>query len=57
MPDVAGFLSYKDAQKRFQKKLSAGFLLDAVVTKMSANGRTCNVAADAAAISSAAVSA
>ena len=41
---VAGFLSFKDAKKRFgEKKLSVGRIVDVVASKLSSNGRTCNV--------------
>ncbi|CDO73457.1 hypothetical protein BN946_scf185013.g92 [Trametes cinnabarina] len=49
IPDVSGFLSFKDAQKGpfdTEKKLHVGRLLDVTVTKMSGNGRTCNVSVD-----------
>ncbi|KAI0361371.1 hypothetical protein OH77DRAFT_1468895 [Trametes cingulata] len=49
VPDVSGFLSFKDAQKGpfdSDKKLHIGRLLDVAVTKMSGNGRTCNVSVD-----------
>jgi rRNA biogenesis protein RRP5 len=44
VPEVASFLSFKDAKKRFgDSKLRVGKLLDVVVSKLSSNGRTCNV--------------
>ncbi|OSC99437.1 hypothetical protein PYCCODRAFT_1438226 [Trametes coccinea BRFM310] len=49
IPEVSGFLSFKDAQKGpFEKdrKLHVGRLLDVTVSKMSGNGRTCNVSVD-----------
>ncbi|KAH8099388.1 nucleic acid-binding protein [Cristinia sonorae] len=52
VPEVSGFLSFKDAQKRFERKLSVGVLLDTVVAKMAGNGRTCNVGVDASLLAS-----
>lgn len=45
LPDVSGFLSFKEASYDpwSQKKLGVGYLLDVCVLKMSGNGRTCNV--------------
>ncbi|KAF7799308.1 hypothetical protein EIP86_010540 [Pleurotus ostreatoroseus] len=46
VPEVAGFLSFKDAAKEsmIQKgQLRVGCLLDVSVLKMSGNGRTCTV--------------
>ncbi|KAI0046598.1 nucleic acid-binding protein [Auriscalpium vulgare] len=45
VPDVSGFLSFKDAQKVYQadSRLHVGRLLDVAVSKLSSNGRTCNV--------------
>ncbi|KZV74937.1 nucleic acid-binding protein [Peniophora sp. CONT] len=41
---VAGFLSFKDAKKRFgEDKLRVGRVIDVVASKLSSNGRTCNV--------------
>ncbi|TCD61307.1 rRNA bioproteinsis protein rrp5 [Steccherinum ochraceum] len=56
VPDVSGFLSFKDAKKLSEKKLSVGYLLSAVVTKMSGNGRTCNVGVETSALTSASLS-
>ncbi|RDB29525.1 rRNA biogenesis protein RRP5 [Hypsizygus marmoreus] len=59
VPDVAGFLSFKDAQKApiaENKKLYVGQVVDVTVTKMSSNGRTCNVSADPATFSSTSLS-
>ncbi|KAI0830546.1 U3 snoRNP-associated protein Rrp5 [Trametes gibbosa] len=47
--EVTGFLSFKDAQKGpfdGEKKLQVGRLLDVIVSKLSGNGRTCNVSVD-----------
>ncbi|KAG6911579.1 hypothetical protein DXG01_011882 [Tephrocybe rancida] len=54
LPDVSGFLSFKDAKKgRFEdRKLYVGQLLDVSVTKMSSNGRICNVIVDPATFAS-----
>lgn len=49
MSEVTGFLSFKDAQKGHfdeDKKLQVGRLLDVIVSKLSGNGRTCNVSVD-----------
>jgi rRNA biogenesis protein RRP5 len=46
IPDVSGFLSFKDHQKTregSEKKLQTGQVADVVVKKMSSNSRTCNV--------------
>ncbi|KAF8274016.1 nucleic acid-binding protein [Lactarius quietus] len=45
VPDVSGFLSFKDASKALgsSEKLSVGAIVDVSVLKMSSNGRTCNV--------------
>jgi rRNA biogenesis protein RRP5 len=46
VPDVSGFLSFKDLQKGpegNERRLQVGQLVDVVVKKMSSNGRTCNV--------------
>ena len=58
VPDVSGFLSFKDAQKGpfgDDKKLHVGRLLDVTVSKMSGNGRTCNVLVEERALRSASV--
>ncbi|EKM61289.1 uncharacterized protein PHACADRAFT_168722 [Phanerochaete carnosa HHB-10118-sp] len=43
--DILGFLTFKDAQRSRvgEMRLSIGHLLDVCVTKLSSNGRTCNV--------------
>ncbi|KAI0801037.1 hypothetical protein C8Q74DRAFT_1239986 [Fomes fomentarius] len=49
IPDVSGFLSFKDAQKGpfdCEQKLHVGRLLDVTISKLSGNGRTCNVSVD-----------
>ncbi|KAJ7900149.1 hypothetical protein B0H14DRAFT_2672489 [Mycena olivaceomarginata] len=49
IPDISGFLSFKDAKKgpfEAKTKLQLGRLLDVTVTSVSANGRTCNVSVD-----------
>ena len=49
IPDVSGFLSFKDADPLHQNrdiKLPIGALLDVTTTKVSANGRTCTVSGD-----------
>ncbi|KAH9898165.1 U3 snoRNP-associated protein Rrp5 [Cubamyces lactineus] len=54
--DVSGFLSFKEAQKGpfdGDKKLHVGRLLDVTVSKMSGNGRTCNVLVEERALRSA----
>jgi rRNA biogenesis protein RRP5 len=45
IPEVSGFLSFKDATKALQNssKLPVGGLVDVSVSKLSSNGRTCNV--------------
>ncbi|RPD57053.1 U3 snoRNP-associated protein Rrp5 [Lentinus tigrinus ALCF2SS1-6] len=56
IPDVSGFLSFKDAQKgpfKSDKKLHVGRLLDVAVSKMSGNGRTCTVSVDTKSVASA----
>ncbi|KAI0027317.1 nucleic acid-binding protein [Vararia minispora EC-137] len=54
--DVSGFLSFKDAKKRFgDAKLHIGRLLDVVVSKLSSNGRTCNVTASENALKTASI--
>ena len=49
MPDVSGFLSFKDAIKGpfdHNSKLHVGRLVDVSVSKMSGNGRICTVTVD-----------
>ncbi|KAL1677463.1 hypothetical protein EV122DRAFT_214020 [Schizophyllum commune] len=52
IPDVSGFLSFKDALSPStddeDAKLPVGSLVNATVLKLSKNGRTCNVTADPA---------
>jgi rRNA biogenesis protein RRP5 len=45
VPEVSGFLSFKDAKKALEssERLSVGAIVDVSVLKMSSNGRTCNV--------------
>jgi len=57
LSDVSGFLSFKDAQKVFEtSKLHIGRILDVSVTKLSSNGRTCNVSITPSKIRTASVS-
>ena len=43
--DVSGFLSFKDAKKALSSssKLPVGSIIDVSISKLSSNGRTCNV--------------
>ena len=45
IPDVSGFLSFKDAKKALgsPSNLPVGSIIDVSVSKLSSNGRTCNV--------------
>ncbi|GJE87565.1 U3 snoRNP-associated protein Rrp5 [Phanerochaete sordida] len=46
VPEISGFLSFKDAKQSphiGERRLTVGHLLDVCVTKLSSNGRTCNV--------------
>lgn len=46
VPDISGFLSFKDAKQSphlGERRLTVGHLLDVCITKLSSNGRTCNV--------------
>ena len=45
IPDVSGFLSFKDAKKALSgsSKLPVGSIIDVSISKLSSNGRTCNV--------------
>jgi rRNA biogenesis protein RRP5 len=45
VPEVSGFLSFKDAKKapESSERPSVGTIIDVSVLKMSSNGRTCNV--------------
>ncbi|KAF9460156.1 hypothetical protein BDZ94DRAFT_1266781 [Collybia nuda] len=57
---VSGFLSFKDTKLGSpviqKKKIYIGQLVDAVVTNMSSNGRTCNVIVDPSVFSSSSLS-
>jgi rRNA biogenesis protein RRP5 len=47
VPKVSGFLSFEDVKQQVgEGKLYVGQLLDVTVTKMSSNGRICNVSVD-----------
>ncbi|KAI0652084.1 hypothetical protein C8Q79DRAFT_76749 [Trametes meyenii] len=49
IPEVSGFLSFNDAKNgpfSQETKLHVGRLVDVVVSKLSGNGRTCNVLVD-----------
>ncbi len=45
IPDVSGFLSFKDAKKALESssKLHVGSIVDVSISKLSSNGRSCNV--------------
>ena len=45
IPDVSGFLSFKDAKKALSSssKLPVGSIIDVSISGLSGNGRTCNV--------------
>ncbi|KAH8992521.1 hypothetical protein EDB92DRAFT_1797257 [Lactarius akahatsu] len=45
IPEVSGFLSFKDAKKALEgsKRLTVGAIVDVSVLKMLSNRRTCNV--------------
>jgi len=45
VPEVSGFLSFKDAKKSLQSSSSllVGSIVDVSISKLSSNGRTCNV--------------
>jgi rRNA biogenesis protein RRP5 len=45
LPEVLGFLSFKDAKKSLQSSssLPVGSIVDISISKVSGNGRTCNV--------------
>ncbi|KAH8990141.1 nucleic acid-binding protein [Lactarius hatsudake] len=45
VPEVSGFLSFKDAKKALEgsERLAVGAIVDVSVLKMSSNERTCNV--------------
>jgi len=58
VPEVSGFLSFKDAKKGpFDKntRLHVGRILDVTIAGMMSNGRTCKVNIDSAAFSSSSV--
>ncbi|KAF5375185.1 hypothetical protein D9758_000459 [Tetrapyrgos nigripes] len=55
VPDVSGFLSFKDAKLRDNEKLLVGQLVDVTVTTLSKNGRMCNVSIDSELFSSSSV--
>ena len=42
IPDVSGFLSFKETRKIAEVKYQVGQLVDVYVTKLSSNRRTCN---------------
>ncbi|KAF9076092.1 hypothetical protein BDP27DRAFT_1313888 [Rhodocollybia butyracea] len=44
--DISGFLTFKDVKSNNSSKLRVGQLLDATVSSISKNGRTCNVVID-----------
>ncbi|KAI0308284.1 U3 snoRNP-associated protein Rrp5 [Multifurca ochricompacta] len=46
IPEVSGFLSFKETKKALEgsSKLPVGSIVDVSVSKLSSNGRTCNVA-------------
>jgi rRNA biogenesis protein RRP5 len=50
--DVSGFLSFKDAKKALESssKLAVGCVIDVSISKLSSNGRTCNVTISPASI-------
>lgn len=59
IPDVSGFLSFKDAKTlamEDDEKLPVGHLLDVCITKVSGNGRTVTVSVDPSVLESASVS-
>ncbi len=45
IPEVSGFLSFTDAKKSLQSSSSLliGSIVDVSISKLSSNGRTCNV--------------
>ncbi|KAI9444728.1 nucleic acid-binding protein [Lactarius indigo] len=45
VPEVSGFLSFKDAKKALEssERLAVGAIVDVSILTMSSNGRTCNV--------------
>ncbi|TFK36889.1 hypothetical protein BDQ12DRAFT_686041 [Crucibulum laeve] len=59
IPDISGFLSFADASQILlgkRIKLSAGWVLPVTVSKVSGNGRTCNVVADSSTFASSSLS-
>ncbi|KAI0275150.1 nucleic acid-binding protein [Gloeopeniophorella convolvens] len=52
--DISGFLSFKDAKKVLERssKLDVGSIVDVSVSKLSSNGRTCNVTISPASLKS-----
>jgi rRNA biogenesis protein RRP5 len=50
--DISGFLSFKDAKKTLESssKLPVGSVIDVSISKLSSNGRTCNVTISPASI-------
>jgi len=46
IPDVSGFLSFKETEKITEVRYRVGQLVDVYVTKLSSNRRTCNFGAD-----------
>jgi len=42
IPDISGFLSFKETGKTIEAKYRVGQLVDVYVTKLSSNRRTCN---------------
>jgi rRNA biogenesis protein RRP5 len=45
VPELSGFLSFKDVKKSLQSSssLPVGRIVDVSISKVSSNGRTCNV--------------
>lgn len=45
IPEISGFLSFKDAKKSLHSSSSllVGSIVDVSISKVSSNGRTCNV--------------
>jgi len=46
IPDISGFLSFKETGKIIEAKYRLGQLVDVYVTKLSSNRRTCNFGVD-----------
>lgn len=56
--DISGFLSFKDAKqspRSEERRLTVGHLVDVCVTKLSSNGRTCNVSVNPESVKSTSV--